>query len=148
MNSFSKWLPTGARLLLGLVFTVFGLNGFFHFIPNPPHPGPAGVFLGALAATGYMFPLIKSVEVAGGVLLLSGRFVPLALTLLAPVIVNIAAFHLALDPAGAPVALVIVALEAYLAWSYREAFAPMLRARVHTPAKASSDARSPVTAGA
>jgi putative oxidoreductase len=86
-------------------------------------------FLGALAATGYMFPLIKSVEVIGGALLLSNRFVPLALAIVAPNVVNIVLFHAVLAPGGLPVALFVLALELFAAWSYRDAFAPMLRTR-------------------
>ncbi len=103
-------LPTVARILLGLVFFVFGLNGFLHFLPNPPHPGPAGDFGAALGATGYMFPFIKGTEVVVGLLLLSGRYVPLALTILAPVLLNIALFHFVLDPTGAPMVVVLLAL--------------------------------------
>jgi uncharacterized membrane protein YphA (DoxX/SURF4 family) len=119
-----------ARILLGLVFTVFGLNGFLHFLPQPPMSGPPAEFAGALFATGYMFPLIKGTEVVSGLLLLSGRFIPLALTLLAPVIVNIVAFHAFLAPSGLAIPLLVVALEVFLAWSYRGVFRPMLRARV------------------
>jgi uncharacterized membrane protein YphA (DoxX/SURF4 family) len=119
-----------ARILLGLVFTVFGLNGFLHFLPQPPMSGPPAEFAGALMATGYMFPLIKGTEVVSGLLLLSGRFVPLALTLLAPVIVNIVGFHAFLAPSGIVLPLLVVALEVSVAWSYRSAFRPMLRARV------------------
>jgi uncharacterized membrane protein YphA (DoxX/SURF4 family) len=91
--------PTVARILLGLVFLVFGLNYFVPFLPTPPMEGPAAAFAGALFATGYMFPLIKGIEVLAGALLLAGRFVPLALLLLAPIVVNIAAFHVFLTPA-------------------------------------------------
>ena len=129
----SAKLPIVARILFGLVFFVFGLNGFLHFLPQPEHPGPAGAFLGALFATGYMFPLIKGTEVVAGALLLSGRFVPFALTLLAPIVVNIAAFHLILDPSGAVMAVVLLALEGYLAWAHRAAFAPLFQP---TPAAA------------
>lgn len=118
-----------ARIGLGLMFLVFGLNGFLHFLPQPELPAAGGQFLGALAATGYMLPLIKGIEVVAGILLLSNRFVPLALAVLAPIAVNILAFHAALAPSGLPVALVIVAAELYLAWAYRGAFAPMLRAQ-------------------
>jgi hypothetical protein len=120
---------TAARILLGLVFFVFGLNGFLHFIPQPPPSGTAADFLGGLMATGYFFPLLKGTEVLTSIALLSRRFVPLALTVLAPIIVNIVAFHLFLAPSGLPVALVILALEVYLAWSYRAAFRTVLRAR-------------------
>ncbi len=118
-----------ARILLGLVFFVFGLNGFFHFLPQPPMSGPPADFVGALVASGYMFPLLKGTEVIAGALLLSGRLVPLALTVLAPVIVNIFAFHLFLAPSGLGVPVVVVALEVFLAWSYRSSFRPVLRVR-------------------
>jgi uncharacterized membrane protein YphA (DoxX/SURF4 family) len=124
-----------ARILLGLIFFVFGLNGFFHFLPQPPMSGPAADFLGALVATGYMLPLIKGTEVVGGALLLSGRYVPLALTLLAPVIVNIFAFHLFLAPSGLALPAVVVALEIFLARSFWSAFANVVRSR-STPSDA------------
>jgi uncharacterized membrane protein YphA (DoxX/SURF4 family) len=120
----------GARMLLGLIFLVFGLNGFFHFLPLPPMSGPPEHFLGALIATGYLFPLVKSTEVAAGALLLSDRLVPLALTLLAPVVINIVAFHLFLAPSGLPLPILIVTLELFLAHSYWTAFAGLMRARM------------------
>ena len=89
-----------ARTLLGLIFFVFGLNGFLHFIPNPPPPPAAQQFFGALFATGYMIPLIFTAQVVGGALLLIGVAVPFALIVLAPVIVNILLFHLFLAPSG------------------------------------------------
>jgi hypothetical protein len=130
MNTASRYFPAAARVFLGLVFTVFGLNGFFHFLPQPPAPAAAMGFAGALAASGYMFPLLKGTEVVAGLLLLGNRFVPLALTLLAPVIVNILFFHAFLAPAGLGIPLLVLFAEIYAAWSYREAFAPMLHARV------------------
>ena len=111
-----------ARLGLGLIFTVFGLNGFFGFLPMPSLGGDAGAFMGALAATGYMFPLIKGTEVVAGLLLLSGRLPAFALLLLAPVVVNIVLFHLVLAPAGLALPLLVVGLEAYLGYRYFSAF--------------------------
>jgi len=129
-----------ARYLLGGSFMLFGLNGFLHFLPTPPGmPQPAVDFGLALATTGYMFPLIKGTEVVAAALLLSNRFVPLALTVLAPVVVNILAFHAFLAPSGMLIPLVILALGLFLAYQYREAFAPVLRAR-HEPAQAVSAA--------
>ena len=125
-----------ARLGLGLVFTVFGLNGFLNFIPHAPPTGAAGAFIGALAASGYMFPLLKATEVVAGVLLLTRRAVPFALTLLAPVVVNIVAFHVFLDPAGSALGLVSLALGLYLAWTERAVFAPLF-------ARRTADARTP-----
>lgn len=115
-----------ARVLLGLVFVVFGLNFFFQFMPMPPMAGPAGAFAGALFATGYMFPLIKVTEIVGGLMLVSGRFVPLGLVLLAPIIVNIAAFHVFLTPGEVGMSAVLVAIEAFLGWSYRDSFRGLL----------------------
>jgi uncharacterized membrane protein YphA (DoxX/SURF4 family) len=117
-----------ARVLLGLAFFVFGLNGFLHFIPMPPKTGAPAAFMHALMATGYLFTLVKCTEVVSGALLLAGRFVPLALALLAPVLVNIVAFHLFLDSAGLAIPLVLLALELYLAFAYWNAYRPMLHA--------------------
>jgi uncharacterized membrane protein YphA (DoxX/SURF4 family) len=130
MNRIARKAPTVARILFGLMFLVFGLNGFLHFIPQPPPPEGAAAFAGALFATGYMFPLIKGVEVIAGGLLLANRFVPLALAIVAPNVVNILLFHVFLAPGGVGLAIVVLALEVYLAWAYRDAYRPMLAARV------------------
>src|SRR5882672_6222007 len=124
---------TAARLLLGAIFTVFGLNGFLHFLPAPPPAGLAAVFVGGLGASGYFFPLLKGAEVITGLLLLSNRFVPLALTILAPIVVNIVAFHAFLAPAGLALPLIIVALGVFLAYTERAVFAPLLQARSTEP---------------
>jgi len=120
---------TAARLALGAIFTVFGLNGFLHFLPQPAPSGLAAAFVGGLAASGYMFPLLKGTEVLVGLLLLGNRFVPLALTVLAPIVVNIVAFHLFLAPAGLALPIVVTALGIYLAWTERAVFGPFFRAR-------------------
>ncbi|XXY52024.1 DoxX family protein [Sorangium sp. So ce269] len=133
MINVKRFAPAAARIFQGLVFFVFGLNGFLDFLPHPPAPEAAASFAGALAATGYMFPLIKGTEVVAGALLLSNRYVPLALALLAPIVVNIVLFHTFLAP-GNPVAWLILAIEIYLAFVYRAAFRPMLRARVEAGA--------------
>ncbi len=103
-----------ARVVLGLIFFVFGLNGFFHFIPMPPMPGEAGKFLGALAGTGYFFPFLKVCEIVAGGLLLLGAFVPFALMLLSPIVANILLFHLFLAPAGLAVPIVSLVCLVYL----------------------------------
>jgi len=120
---------TAARILLGLVFFIFGLNGFLQFMPSPPPLPAAGEFFGALFKTGYMLPLIFSTQVIGGALLLIGVAVPFALVILAPVIVNILAFHYFLSPVPAQVviALVVTALELILAWYHRAAFVSLFR---------------------
>jgi uncharacterized membrane protein YphA (DoxX/SURF4 family) len=128
----SKILPTIARVLLGLMFTVFGLNGFLHFIPEPKTPMPEGAmaFASALMNTGYMMPLVMGTQLLTGLLLLFNRFVSLALALLAPILVGIITFHIFLAPASIAPAVVVVVLELYLAWAYRNAYRPMLAMRV------------------
>ena len=148
MDTIRKYLPTAARLFLGLVFTVFGLNFFLHFIPTPPPQPRAAAFAGALFGSGYFFPLLKVTEVVAGLLLLGGRFVPLALAVLAPIVINIVCFHLFLEPSGIPLPLVVLAAELYLAWTYRAAFAPMLKARTPLPQKAVVAAPEPARVGA
>src|SRR5215472_5525767 len=115
---------TIVRVLLGLIFLVFGLNGFMNFLPMPAMPERAQQFFAGLAATHYAMPLLFATQVICGALLLSGTFVPLALALLAPVIVNIFFFHLSVAPDGLPLAVVVVLCEIFLAWAYRDAFAP------------------------
>jgi|SRR5215469_4197393 len=114
-----------ARILLGLIFTVFGLNGFLHFLPMPPMSGPPAEFFGALFHTGYMIRLIFADQVLGGVLLLIGLAVPFALLLLAPIVLNIFLFHLFLAPSGLPLASIVVILEVFLAWTYWELYLPL-----------------------
>jgi uncharacterized membrane protein YphA (DoxX/SURF4 family) len=130
-KSWARFLPMIARLLLGLGFTVFGLNGFLNFIPQPTKPMPEGAvaFAGALMKTGYMFQLVAGTQLVAGVLLLLNIFVPLALVLLMPILVNIIAFHVFLEPAGTAPGVIFTALTLYLAWAYRSAYRPMLAMR-------------------
>jgi uncharacterized membrane protein YphA (DoxX/SURF4 family) len=124
-------LPAVARILMGLLFFVFGLNGFLNFIPQPRTPMPEGTiaFATALMKTGYMIPLVSATQLLVGVLLLLNRFVPLALVLIAPIIVGIISFHVFLAPAAIGPGLIALVLELYLAWAYRNAFRPMLARR-------------------
>ena len=122
MNTISKYIPTATTYLFGTMLVVFGLNGFLHFIPMSPPEGEAGAFMGGLAASGYFFPLLKATEILVGIALLTRRFVPLALTVLAPITINILAFHLFLAPAGLPMALFFVAANLGLAIHHREAY--------------------------
>ena len=122
-----KVLTITARILLGLVFVLFGSNAFLRFLPMPPLPqGVTGEYLHAFFASGYVY-VISGFQVAGGLLLLIGRFVPLGLTILAAIIVNIWAFHLLMAPEGVPPAVVVTILELFLVWSYRDRFAGILR---------------------
>jgi hypothetical protein len=113
------------------VFLGFGLNGLLHLFPLPPAQGAAAVFINGLVASRYFFPLLFVVYVVTGAALVIGRFVPLALTVLAPVIVNVAVMHLFVPSSGAELGLaaLVAVLEIYLARSYRAAFRPLLRAR-------------------
>lgn len=117
---------------MGIVFLIMGLNGFLNFIPQPKTPMPAGVmeFLGALMKSGYMIQLISGTQLLVAILLLVNRFVPLALAIIAPVIVNIIAFHVFLSPEMIAPGIIVAILEIYLAWVYRKAFLPMLTMRV------------------
>src|SRR4051812_44324882 len=113
-----KVLTIIARFLLGLLFAIFGSNAFIHFIPVPPMSGHPGEFIGAMNATGYL-QAVALFQVIGGLLLVGGRFVPLGLTLLGPIVVNILFFHIFLDRSGMPMALIVCAFFIFLVWQYR-----------------------------
>lgn len=118
-----------ARYLLGLVFFVFGLNGFLHFIPMGPMPsGLAGQFIGALMQSHYVL-IVSGLQVVGGALLLINRYVPLGLALLGPVIVNIFFFHLLMERTGLPLAIIVVILWFILFARYRQNFAGLFEQR-------------------
>ncbi|MEY2495256.1 MAG: putative oxidoreductase [Verrucomicrobiota bacterium] len=118
-----KYVIIIARVLLGLVFVVFGSNAFLHFLgPVPEMHGQAGAFITALMSSGYVY-VIAVLQVLGGLcLLLGARFVPLGLTLLGPVIVNIDLYHVFLDPNGMPIAITVSVLALFLLWIYRYKF--------------------------
>jgi len=118
-----------ARILLGLLFTVFGLNGFLHFIPSSPPSGLAGQYVGALYVSHYLV-VVFLLQLIGGLLLLVNRFVPLALVLLGPVIVNILLFHAFLAPNGLPMALIAAILWLVVFAGVRKAFDGVLAQRV------------------
>jgi putative oxidoreductase len=122
-----KILTIIARVLLGLIFVFFGSNGLLHFLPMPPLPqGVTGEFLHSFFASGYVY-VISAFQLIAGLLLLIGKFVPLGLTILAAIIINIWTFHLLMAPAGLPPAVVVTILELFLVWSYRDRFAGILR---------------------
>jgi putative oxidoreductase len=128
-----KIASTVARYLLGFIFLVFGLNGFLHFIPMPPPPGVAGQFMVALFLS-HELVVIFLLQLIPAILLLINRYVPLALTLLAPVIVNIVLFHAFMAPSGLPMALFVTILWILVAVSFRSAFAGIFQQRVQDPA--------------
>jgi len=119
-----------ARCLLGLVFLIFGLNGFLHFIPMPLPSGVAGQFMAALFVSRYLL-VVASLQVLTAVLLLINRYVPLALALLGPIIANILLFHVLMAPSGIPLALIVAVLWSLVLVSVRTAFAELFQARVH-----------------
>jgi putative oxidoreductase len=117
-----------ARSLLGLIFLVFGLNGFLNFIPMAPPSGEAGQFLAAMFVSHYIFAIFV-LEVIAGVLLLLNRFVPLALAILAPILVNIALYHVLMAPRGYATAVIALALWGVLFYRQRAAFAGLFSAK-------------------
>ena len=122
-----KVLTVIARILLGLIFVVFGSNAFLHFIPMPPLPqNLAGDYTRVFLASGYVYA-IGGLQVIGGLLLLIGRFVPLGLTILGAIIVNILIFHTLMAPEGFAPGLVVTALELFLVWRYRDAFRGLIQ---------------------
>jgi putative oxidoreductase len=124
MNRFTSV----ARVVLGLTLVVFGFDGVVHFFPLPPMPEPAARVIDTLI--GYrLFYVVKAIEISAGVLLLTNRFVVLALCALAPVLFNIVWFDANLDPASLPVAVVLCALAGWLGWAHRARFVPLLQAR-------------------
>src|ERR1700676_5171006 len=128
-NPVMKIASVIARYLAGVIFLVMGLNGFLNFIPLPPARGIGGQFLGALYVSHYLW-VIFGFQVIAGVLLLVNRYVPLAVAMLAPVIVNILSFHALMAPSGLPLALFVALLWAVVFVDVRPAFAGLFQSRV------------------
>jgi putative oxidoreductase len=126
-----KILTHISRFLLGLIFLVFGLNGFLHFIPMPPPSGVAGQFLGAMFVSKYLL-FVSGLQVISGALLLINRYVPLALTILGPIIVNILLFHALMSPVGIGLAVFVTIFWGVVFVSVTSAFAGIFEARVET----------------
>ena len=122
-----------ARYLAGAIFLVFGLNGFLHFIPMPPPEGVAGQFMAVLFASHYVV-VIFAFQVIAAVLLLVNRYVPLAVAMLAPVIVNILSFHALMAPSGLPLAILVAILWTLIFVDVRPAFAGLFQSRLHVQA--------------
>jgi putative oxidoreductase len=128
-----KITTTIARYLLGFIFTVFGLNGFLHFLPMGSPPPLAGQFYGAMVQSHYMV-VVFGLQLICGLLLLANRYVPLALTILGAVLFNILLFHIFMAPSGLPLALFVTLLWALLAYRARWVFAPLFQNSYETPA--------------
>ena len=120
------------RILLGLMFFVFGLNGILHFLPTPPMPpGDAATFATILMTHKYM-SFVALCQIVGGLLLLVGRYVPLGLTILGPILVNILLYHFLLEPHGVAIGLIATALELFLIYAYRRSFRGLFDANPET----------------
>jgi hypothetical protein len=126
-----------ARYLAGVIFLVFGLNGFLNFIPLPPPGGIAGQFMGALYASHYLWVIFIA-----GVLLLVNRYVPLAVAILAPVLVNILTFHALMAPSGLPLALFVALLWTVIFIEARPAFSGLFQSRLQPEAVKQSAGRA------
>jgi len=129
MEAIRRALSTFARVSLGLIFFLAGLDGFIDVLPHPSRPLPerAVLFASALLRSGYFLPLLKGTELFAGAAFLSNRLAALAVVLIAPVVVNILAFHVFLAPDGLALALILLGLEAYLAWTYRDVYRPLFQ---------------------
>jgi putative oxidoreductase len=127
-----------AQYLTGVIFLVMGLNGFLNFIPLPPPGGIAGQFLGVLYVSHYLW-VIFAFQVIAGVLLLVNRYVPLAVAVLAPVIVNILTFHALMAPSGLPLALFVAVLWTVIFIDVRPAFTGLFQSRPDRSSKRSRD---------
>lgn len=115
------------RILMGLLFLFASLAYFLHLVPTPPMEGPLDTFNRGLAAATYLLPTVKGVELLCGLAFLAGRFVPLALVVIAPVVVNIALVHVFLDPKGLPIAAFLVLAHAFLTVLHRDRFRPLFK---------------------
>lgn len=122
-----------ARYLAGVIFLVMGLNGFLNFIPLPPPGGIAAQFMGALYVSHYLW-VIFAFQVIAGVLLLVNRYVPLAVAILAPVVVNILTFHALMAPSGLPMALFVALLWIVIFIEVRPAFSGLFQSRFQSRA--------------
>lgn len=118
-------LDMGARIVLGLIMIVFGLNFFLQFIPMPPPPEKMMKVMTAFMEIGYILPFVKVIEIVAGLMLLANMFTPLALILLAPIILNILCVHTLIDTSGLPMALLLVAIEIFLVCNRWDKFKPL-----------------------
>jgi putative oxidoreductase len=132
-NPVMRTLSAIARYLAGVIFLIFGLNGFLNFLPLPSPGGVAGQFMGALYVSHYLW-VIFAFQVVAAVFLLVNRYVPLAVAILAPVIVNILVFHALMAPSGLPLALFVAVLWALMFANVRPAFAGLFQSRLQSQA--------------
>ncbi|MCT4642354.1 MAG: hypothetical protein N4A33_08665 [Bacteriovoracaceae bacterium] len=119
-------LHLGTRLLFGLAFFIFGINGFLQFMPTPPMTSQAGALMGAFAKTGYFFPMIKTLEILIGSMLLLNLYAPLATILITPILIGITTIHLFLNPAGLAMMLILHILHGIIVWGYKDHYKSLL----------------------
>lgn len=127
MSKFNKYFSITLRTLMGALFVFSGLNGFFQFVP-PPEGGMSQGAMDlsiALMNSGFLMQMVFAVQLIGGLLLLTGFFVPMGLILLAPIILVILAFHIFLAPEGNAMAIILCLISIYLAWLNKKSFAPL-----------------------
>jgi putative oxidoreductase len=147
MSTIISKLPTVTRILLGLMFVFSSVTALLGVAPPMKLDGAGALFMGGLAASGYFFPLLKVTELIAGLMLVTNRATPVALVMLAPIVVNIVAFHAFIAPAGLPIAIALLVGEAFLAWSYRDVFAPLFRrATTRVPAVSVREQRAQLRA--
>jgi len=122
-----KWAVIVVRSLMGLLFLFASITYLFKLITPPPLTGPMKTFNDGIMASRYLMPTVKVIEVVCGLAFVSGRFVPLATVLIAPIIVNILLVHAFLGPEGLPLAIFLVLANAFLAYHHRDSYRPLLR---------------------
>lgn len=115
------------RWLMGLLFLFASITYFFKLITPPPLTGPMKTFNDGLAASVYLLPAVKVVELVCGALFVAGKFLPLATILIAPIIVNIFFVNVFLAPEGLPIAIFLVFANAFVAWQHRESYKPLFK---------------------
>lgn len=116
------------QILVGLLLVVFGLNKFLHFMANPPVSPEMGMFMGALAKTGYMFPLVGAIQFFSGLAFILNKYVPLMAIVIIPVMLNAVLSHAFLDPSGTGAAAVILLLIILVMFKNKEAYVSVLKA--------------------
>jgi uncharacterized membrane protein YphA (DoxX/SURF4 family) len=124
-----KVIIISLRIILGLIFTAFSLAYFFNLMPQQPMRGATEVFLSGIVASGYIMPLVKSLELVCGIALLSGKLVSLALIVIFPIVLNIFLFHAFLEPGGMIMSIVLLAGNLFLAYAYRDQYQGFLKWR-------------------
>ncbi|HEY9049849.1 MAG TPA: hypothetical protein VIN08_28315 [Ohtaekwangia sp.] len=131
MSKVKSIAVVAARVVLGLIYFVFGLNFFLNFLsmPQPTLSASAQAYVTGLFQSGFFFPMLKGIEVVLGALLLVGALVPLSLVILMPISLNILLYHTILAPEGAPMGIVIFAVHLFLAWAYRDAYKPLFKVK-------------------